>query len=101
GDAEDARDALAAAHGAAPGWAATPWTERVRLVRRAADLVEERVYDIGAAVALEVGKNRMESLGEVQETADLMRWYCDQMEANAGFVRDLPDDPLAGFVSRN
>jgi len=59
------------------------------------------VYEISAAVALEVGKNRMESLGEVQETADLFSWYCDQMEANEGFDRALPNDPLAGFVSRN
>jgi 1-pyrroline-5-carboxylate dehydrogenase len=73
----------------------------VRLLRRVAALIEERVYDISAAVALEVGKNRMESLGEVQETADLFSWYCDQMEANEGFDRALPDDPLAGFVSRN
>jgi 1-pyrroline-5-carboxylate dehydrogenase len=101
GGADDARDAIAAARAAAPGWGATPWIERVRLVRRAAELIEERVYDIGAAVALEVGKNRMESLGEVQETADLMRWYCDQMQAHDGFVRDLPNDPLVGFVSRN
>jgi 1-pyrroline-5-carboxylate dehydrogenase len=43
----------------------------------------------------------MECLGEVQETADLVYWYCDQMEANEGFVRDLPDDPLQGFTSRN
>ena len=70
-------------------------------VRKAAALIEARVYEIGAAVALEVGKNRMESLGEVQETADLMAWYCDQMEANAGFVRDLPNDPVPGATSRN
>ena len=101
GSARDAEDAIAAAGAAFPAWAATPWAERVKLVRRAAALIEERVYDIGAVVALEVGKNRMESLGEVQETADLMYWYCDQMEANAGFVRDLPDDPLKGFKSRN
>ena len=30
-------------------------------------------------MALEVGKNRMEAIGEVQETADLITWYCDQM----------------------
>ncbi len=101
GGARDAQDAVAAAHDAFAAWAATPWTQRVSLVRRAAALIEERVYDIGAAVALEVGKNRMESLGEVQETADLMTWYCDQMEANDGFVRDLPNDPLPGFTSRN
>ena len=101
GTAQDARDAVAAAHAAYPHWAAVPWGERVRLVRKAAALIEERVYEIGAALALEVGKNRMESLGEVQETADLMYWYCDQMEAHDGFVKALPNDPLAGFTSRN
>jgi acyl-CoA reductase-like NAD-dependent aldehyde dehydrogenase len=101
GSAADAADAVTAARDAFRGWAATPWRERVRLLRRVAALIEERVYEIGAAVALEVGKNRMESLGEVQETADLFSWYCDQMEANEGFDRVLPNDPLAGFVSRN
>ena len=101
GSAEDVRDAVAAARAAFPAWAATAWQERVRLLRRVAAIIEERVYDIGAAVALEVGKNRMESLGEVQETADLVAWYCDQMEANGGFVRELPDDPLRGLRSRN
>jgi 1-pyrroline-5-carboxylate dehydrogenase len=101
GAAQDAADAVGAAVGAQRGWAATPWRERVRLLRRVATLIEERVYHISAAVALEVGKNRMESLGEVQETADLFSWYCDQMEANEGFDRVLPNDPLAGFVSCN
>jgi acyl-CoA reductase-like NAD-dependent aldehyde dehydrogenase len=97
----DVADAVAAAQGAFPAWAATPWQERVRLLQRAADLIEERVYTLSAAVALEIGKNRMEALGEVQETADLVRWYCGQMQANQGFDRVLPDDPLPGFRSHN
>jgi 1-pyrroline-5-carboxylate dehydrogenase len=101
GSAADVDDAVAAARHAFPAWRSLPWTERVRLLRRAAALIEDRVYDIAAAVALEVGKNRMEALGEVQETADLINWYCDQMQANDGFVRTLPNDPLVGFVSRN
>ena len=101
GGASDAADAIAAAERAFPRWAATPWRERLAILRRAAKLIEERVYEISAAVALEVGKNRMESLGEVQETADLIAWYCDQMQANNGFDKTLPDDPLAGFTSRN
>jgi len=101
GGAAEADAAVRAARAAFAGWAATPWQERVRLLRRVGALIEERVYEIGAAVALEVGKNRMESLGEVQETADLFYWYCDQMEANGGFVRELPNDPLPGFASRN
>lgn len=101
GGADDVEAAVAAARAAFPAWAATPWQERVRLLRRAARLIEERVYDIGAAMALEVGKNRMESLGEVQETADLIAWYCAQMEANQGYDRILPNDPLTGYSSRN
>lgn len=101
GGADEAREAISAARKAFPDWAATPWRERVALLRRAAALIEERVYELGAAVALEVGKNRMESLGEVQETADLVAWYCDRMEENGGFVRELPADPLPGFTSRN
>jgi 1-pyrroline-5-carboxylate dehydrogenase len=101
GSAQDAADAVTAAAAAGRDWARTPWGERVRMLRRVAALIEERVYEISAAVSLEVGKNRMESLGEVQETADLFSWYCDQMEANDGFARALPDDPLVGYVSRN
>jgi 1-pyrroline-5-carboxylate dehydrogenase len=101
GGAAHAKDAIAAARKAYPAWAATPWRERVRLLRRAAQVIEERIYEIAAAVALEVGKNRMESLGEVQETADLIAWYCDRMEEADGFDRELPDDPLPGFTSRN
>ena len=101
GSAQDAADAVAAARAAAPGWAATPWADRIVLLRRAAVLIEQQVFDLAAAVALEVGKNRMESIGEVQETADLISWYCDQMADNAGFDRRLPDDPLPGWSSRN
>src|SRR5690606_13527864 len=79
----------------------TPWRERVAILRRAAALIEERVWTMSACLSIEVGKNRMESLGKVQETADLIAWYCDRMEANEGFDRRLPNDPLAGFTSRN
>jgi 1-pyrroline-5-carboxylate dehydrogenase len=96
-----ANDAIDAARRAFPAWAATPWQERVRMLRRAVSLIEERVYFIGAALALEVGKNRMESLGEAQETADLIAYYCDEMERNDGYVVRMRDDPLSGFVSEN
>ncbi|GMV02324.1 MAG: aldehyde dehydrogenase family protein [Burkholderiaceae bacterium] len=101
GSAGDVDAAVSAAQRAYGSWARTPWPARVALLRRAAALIEERVYEISAAMAIEVGKNRMESLGEVQETAELVAWYCDQMEAGTGFRRALPNDPLRGFASRN
>jgi 1-pyrroline-5-carboxylate dehydrogenase len=101
GDATHAAAAVAAARAAFPAWSATPWTERVAILRRAAARIEARVHELAAVLALEVGKNRVEAVGEAQETADLIAWYCDQMEANGGFVRALPRDPLPGFVSEN
>jgi 1-pyrroline-5-carboxylate dehydrogenase len=92
--------AVAAAKRAFPAWRATPAAERMRRLRRVAQLIAARVYDIGAAVALEVGKNRMEALGEVQETADFFELYCEDY-ARAGFDHALPDDPLKEFRSHN
>ena len=99
--AADVDAAMRAAADAAPAWRATPPAERIRLLRRVAALIEERVYEIGAALTLEVGKNRMEALGETQETADFFTAYCDEWERNAGFDHTLPDDPLTGFKSHN
>ena len=101
GTAQDARDALAAARKAFPVWSHTPWQERVALLRKAADLIDQRTFEIGAAMAMEVGKNRMESLGDVAETADLIRYSCYQMERNEGFVVEMGRDPLVGYTSTN
>jgi len=80
---DDVKDAMAAAQAAFPGWRATPMEERVRLLKRVAALIEERVYDIAAALALEVGKNRMEALGEVQETADFFNLFAQSQRDEA------------------
>lgn len=101
GNEEHAQEALAAARKAFPGWSHTSWQERVRLLRKAAALIEERLYELSAVMALEVGKNRMESLGDVQETADLISYACDQMEANHGYIVEMSKDPLVGYEARN
>lgn len=93
--------AIAAARKAFPAWSRTPWQTRVKLVRKACALIEKRIFELGAAMALEVGKNRMESLGDVQETADLMYYSAQMMEENNGFVKPMGKDPLVGFDSTN
>lgn len=101
GNTDHAKKALAAAHKAAPGWAHTPWQERVALLRKAAEIMDRRTFEMGVVLSLEVGKNRMEGLGDVAETADLIRYSCDRMEANNGFVAEMGSDPLSGYVSKN
>ncbi|MEP0805927.1 MAG: aldehyde dehydrogenase family protein [Chloroflexota bacterium] len=101
GNASHARMAMEAARKAFPAWSRTPWKTRVKLVRKAASLIEKRIFDLGAAMALEVGKNRMESLGDVQETADLMYWSAQMMEENDGFIKPMGKDPLVGYDATN
>ena len=101
GNEKHAQQALEAARKAFPGWSHTPWQERVRLLRKSAALIEERLFVLSAALALEVGKNRMESLGDVQETADLIKYACDQMEANQGYIFEMGKDPLVGYEATN
>jgi len=93
--------ALQAAHDAFPAWRRTSAADRVRALRRIADVMEARVYDIAAALVLEVGKNRMEALGEAQETVDFFRCYADDFESHGGYEVALPDDPLEGVASHN
>ncbi|HAV76919.1 MAG TPA: 1-pyrroline-5-carboxylate dehydrogenase [Anaerolineae bacterium] len=101
GNATHANMAIAAARKAFPSWSRTPWQKRVQLVRKACALIEKRIFELGAAMALEVGKNRMESLGDVQETADLMYYSAQMMEENNGFIKSMGKDPLVGYDSTN
>src|SRR5580698_3910908 len=85
----DVEDAVRAAAGAAARWARTPWPERVAVLRAAADLISERSNELAALMSLEVGKNRLEALGDVEEAADLIRYYCQQVADSDGFTAPM------------
>lgn len=101
GKEKHAERALAAARKAFPAWSHTSWQDRIKILRKAADLIDERLTDLGAVMAMEVGKNRLESMGDVAETADLIRYSCDQVEANNGFIKPMGKDPLPNHDSTN
>ena len=82
---EDVRDAVAAAKGAFHDWANRPWQERVDIMRKAADLMSDQRNELSALMAMEVGKNRLEALGDVEESADLIRWNAKEVADNDGF----------------
>jgi 1-pyrroline-5-carboxylate dehydrogenase len=82
-------DALARARTAAPGWRNLPYTERCELLRGAARLLAERRIEIAAAMSMEIGKVRTESIAEVEEAVELIEAYCGQMEEHGGFEHEL------------
>ncbi|HEU4356427.1 MAG TPA: aldehyde dehydrogenase family protein [Actinomycetota bacterium] len=86
---EDVRDAVAAAKAAFPEWANRPWQDRVAIIRKAADLMSEQRNELSALMAMEVGKNRLEALGDVEESADLIRWNANEVERNDGFRKPM------------
>jgi 1-pyrroline-5-carboxylate dehydrogenase len=69
GTRDDAKAAVDAAQEAYTKWSETPYKERVKLLRKAADIIVERRYVLSAWMAFELGKNRAESLAEVNEAA--------------------------------
>src|SRR5512146_115696 len=97
--AADADAAMRAAHAAFADWSRWPSGKRIEVLRRVGKLIEEHVFDVAAALTLEVGKNRMEALAEAQETAEFFYQYCDDFERHNGFDLALPDDPIVGCVS--
>ena len=70
GTRKHAKAAVAAASRAFPLWSRTPWKERVRILRRAAELMDERKLSIAASITFEVGKNRTEALAEAWESME-------------------------------
>ena len=86
---EDVDRAVASAHRAQVGWARLPWRDRLTTLRRAAGLIRERKYDLAAVMSLEVGKSRLEAMGDAEESADLIDYSCQQVEDADGFVRPM------------
>jgi 1-pyrroline-5-carboxylate dehydrogenase len=87
--AEHVDRAVAAARAAQPAWARRAGQERVGILRRAAGLIRDRKFELAAVMSLEVGKSRLESMGDAEESADLIDYYCQQMEDASGFVRQM------------
>jgi 1-pyrroline-5-carboxylate dehydrogenase len=81
--------AVQAARRGRVGWADLPWHNRVEKLRRAASLIRERKYQLAALMSVEVGKSRLEAMGDAEESADLIDYYCQQMEDADGFVRPM------------
>lgn len=82
-------EAIRAARLAANEWGHMPYQKRIAIMRKAADLMYERAWQAAALMAFEVGKPRGEGIAEVYEAAEIIRYYCDYIEKNKGFVYQL------------
>jgi succinate-semialdehyde dehydrogenase/glutarate-semialdehyde dehydrogenase len=105
--------ALAAARDAYPAWRAMPPNERGRILKRAADLLRERIDHIARIATMEEGKPLAETRVEVGMSAEIFEWYAE--EGRRAYGRVLPQrasgvrmsvlkepvGPVAGFAPWN
>lgn len=73
--AEEARAAIAAAEGAYPAWSRSSWIARGRILSKASSVIESRKAELAELLTREEGKTLAESLGEVQRTVDIFRFF--------------------------
>ncbi|AFY32645.1 L-glutamate gamma-semialdehyde dehydrogenase [Calothrix sp. PCC 7507] len=87
---EQAEQAMVAAKAAFPGWRKTPAKQRADILRKAADLMEQRRAELSAWIVLEVGKPVKEADGEVSEAIDFCLYYAAEMERlDKGVIYDV------------
>ena len=71
----DVEDACAAANAAQQKWATTPATKRGEYLFRAAELLAERLPQLGEEMTREEGKTLPEAIGEVTRAINIFRYF--------------------------
>lgn len=88
GTGADATAAVDAAAAAFPAWSTVTAYERAAVLRRASDLVRERLDALGEVTSRESGKPVVQAKGEWVASADLLEWYGE--EAKRSYGRIIP-----------
>lgn len=87
---DDAMDALAAAHAAAPAWAATAPRQRSDILRRCYELVLWNKDMLAELISLESGKALPDAQGEVMYAAEFFRWFSEEAVRLNGELATAP-----------
>ena len=85
-DAATVQKALANAVAAQPAWNRTPAASRAAILEHAADQLEARMPEFMALCVKEAGKSLPDSIAEVREAVDFLRYYA--VQARNDFTND-------------
>ncbi|HEV7272227.1 bifunctional proline dehydrogenase/L-glutamate gamma-semialdehyde dehydrogenase PutA [Pseudoxanthomonas sp.] len=89
-DSGTVEKALANAVAAQPAWDRTPAASRAAILEHAANLLEQRMPDYIALCVKEAGKTIPDSVAEVREAVDFLRYYAAQARMQFGAPEQLP-----------
>ena len=99
GTRETTRAAITAAKNAFDAWSHTDYNERAALFKKAADVFSKNKFTMAAILSFENGKSRYESVGEVDEAIDFMRYYANELVINKGYTRKTVQKQSTAKVS--
>jgi 1-pyrroline-5-carboxylate dehydrogenase len=85
---EDAIHAIQTAKESFYKWSLTPYQKRVQIFREIADIFSQNKFNLAVILSFENGKNRLEAMGDLDESIDFMRFYAEQLEINSGFSKE-------------
>lgn len=94
---EDAAAALDHAERGAKVWRETPGHERMRILRRAAELADERAPQIARVISGETGKTITEATGEASRSGELIRLAAFEGTQLYGETLPLDANPGTGL----
>lgn len=86
----DVDSAVGAAAEALGAWARTPIHQRGAILIEAAAIVERNAQEWGAELATEEGKTKAEGIGEVGRAAQILRYYGNEGDRQAGEIFSSP-----------
>ncbi len=81
------------AHSAYQEWRDRSVEDRAAVVRRAAELIDERIMDLAALTTKEMGKRRDEAVGELFLCSMILKYYADN---GAKFLEPTSIEPMMG-----
>ena len=92
GDKAAFERAIEAAKQAFPVWSGMQLRERVKLLHRIADLIEENADKLALIMTLEQGKPLAESKGEIQTNVDNLHWNAEEARRIYGETIPAPNN---------
>ncbi len=87
---DDAKAAMNAAEKAFGEWAARTPRERSIVLRKAFDLMTERLHDFAKLITLENGKATADAMGEATYAAEFFRWFSEEAVRADGLIAHAP-----------
>src|SRR5437773_2634621 len=96
GSARLAVEAVEAARAVSAGWRKTPAPVRGEILRKAADLLEQRADTVGRDLTREEGKTLAEGIGETRRAVQILRYYAGQTLEPDG--ETYPSHSVATFL---